>query len=215
MFLVSLSFAGTFADVISLKNGRNIEGLVVAEDKNSVQLDVGSGIVTFKMTDILEVHKTGFEESSLIRKKWLNNKLKAEAAIAERESQPRKIEIEQNKGHITIDALLNGKVKANLLLDTGATYVVISAKVAQKLGINLKKEKKELLLQVADGRKVKAKLITLKSIKIEEVQADNVEAAVIFSQTGMGDGVIGMSFLKLYNFKVDYAKNKLILEKIK
>ncbi len=211
----NIGFTSLFADIISLKNGRQIEGLIVSEDLNSLQLDVGSGSVTFEKKDILNIKKTGFEQSEIIRKKWQNSKLRAEAAKSEKLAQPKKVNIEQDKGHMILNVIINGKVRADLILDTGATFVVLSSKVADELGVNLAKENKEILLQVADGRKISAKLIVLKSFRCEGVQAENIEAAVMPYGVDIGDGVIGMSFLKLFNFKVDYSKNKLTLERIK
>jgi len=203
------------ADTVSLKNGREIVGLIVKEDEKSIELNVGSGVVTFEKSNILHIRKTDLEESTSIRQKWQDNKLKAEAVKSEQERQPKKVNVEHEKGHIFLDVLLNGKVKVNLLLDTGATFVVLSSNIAEKLGVNLAREKRDLLLQVADGRSVNAKLIVLKSLKVEGVEAKNVEAAVMPYSSDAGDGVIGMSFLRRFNFKVDYSRNKLILEKIK
>ena len=70
---------------------------------------------------------------------------------------------------------------------------------------------------MADGKQINAKQIVLDSIKVENVEAQGVEAAIILdeiSDAGLQDGLLGMSFLKKFNFKVDQRNKKLILEKL-
>jgi clan AA aspartic protease (TIGR02281 family) len=102
-------------------------------------------------------------------------------------------------------------------LDTGASLVMLSKDVAKKIGINLDKVKPDMKVIMADGRQANAKQIILDSIRVENVEAEKVEAAVLLDQTGelgFGDGLLGMSFLKKFNFKIDQKDKKLILEKL-
>lgn len=205
-----------FADTIYLKNGRSIEGIINKDDPARVSLDVGFGEVVFEKNNIERIDKTTAEQSGLIRKKWKEDKIKAEALRLEKEAKPKDTEFLEKKGHIIVEALLNNRVKATLLLDTGASVVVLPVSIANKLGINFEKEKATAQLVLADGRKLQAKYVTLGDISIEDAQAKNVGAAIIpdsAADIGIGDGILGMSFLNQFNFKVDYNKNKLILEK--
>jgi clan AA aspartic protease (TIGR02281 family) len=112
---------------------------------------------------------------------------------------------------------LNGKVDAKMVLDTGSSLVMITKNVALKLGINLSAATKpDLKAQVADGRQVNAKRIILGTMEVQGVVAKNVEAVVLLDDTGslgFGDGLLGMSFLNRFNFKVDQKAKKLILER--
>ena len=113
---------------------------------------------------------------------------------------------------IIVEALLNDLVKANLILDTGASLVVISPEIMDKLGLDIKKGV-PILTTLADGRKVKAKLVILESIKVKGVEVKNVQAAVLENQeTTTEDGLLGMSFLENFMLKIDAKDNKLILE---
>ena len=54
-------------------------------------------------------------------------------------------------------------------------------------------------------------------LEVQGVVAKKVEAAVLLDDTGglgFGDGLLGMSFLKKFNFKVDQREKKLTLEKL-
>lgn len=219
------------ADTVYLKNGRSIEGFVISEENGRIGLDVGFGVVTLEPQEIEQVYKTNNEESFLLREKWKEEKARLEKIRQEEEKKrdeelerikqeeekrPKEIGLEQSQGHIIVDALLNNKVRAQLLFDTGASFVVLTESISQDLGIDIAKQNKIVKLEVADGRKVDAKYAVLKSVSIEGVEAQDVEAAIIPKESvtaNFKDGVLGMSFLKRFNFKVDQDKKKIILEK--
>jgi clan AA aspartic protease (TIGR02281 family) len=214
-----------YADTLYLKNGRSIEGVINREEADSVELDVGFGTVSFRKNAIERISRSTPAETAQMRLQWKEKieKEKAErearikAEIEAKERAPRNVQLDQQGGHIAVDTFINGQVHANLILDTGASLVVISQKVAAAAGIDVAAVKESIELQVADGRKVSAKLTSLKSVSVEGTEAVNVAAAVMpegAAMFGSGDGLLGMSFLKLFNFKVDQKANKLVLEKL-
>ena len=116
---------------------------------------------------------------------------------------------------IIIDALIEGKVSARLMVDTGASIVLISNNVASRLGVKYEDIHTQIEIMVADGSLVKAKLIALKSVKVGSAEVKNVQAAILDSEAiGGVDGLLGMSFLSHFIMSVDTAGNKLILEKV-
>ena len=70
-------------------------------------------------------------------------------------------------------------------------------------------------MSLADGREVPAKLFKLDSISIGEIKAPDVETAVIYQDNAFKgfDGLLGMSFLKLFKFEINADKGRLVLEK--
>jgi clan AA aspartic protease (TIGR02281 family) len=113
--------------------------------------------------------------------------------------------------NIVVEVLLNGIVKTNLMVDTGASIVVISKDIAEKLGIDTERKTASILLTLADGRKVPANPIILNSIKVGEVEVKNVEAAVL-KETQEEQGLLGMSFLDNFIVKIDAKNNRLVFE---
>lgn len=212
-----------FADTIYLRNGRGIQGLIKSETAEKIELEVGFGVVTFRRDEIFHIDKSPLEQASQIRQKWQTDKIEADKRDLIRKQELEKakdsghVEFEQQAGSILVDVLINNKAHANLFLDTGASLTVISDKIAKQLGINIANLKDGLQMQMADGRKLVAKLVLLDSIKIKNIEAKEVMAAIIPTPAGdsaMKDGLLGMSFLKYFNFTVDHQNNKLILEKI-
>lgn len=223
LVFVFVCFAALNADTLYLKNGRSIEGLIKNEDTdaNIIELEVCAGTVKFKKSEIERIEKSTPEESSAIRQKWERQKKEAQDRIfrqqLEEERRPKKIEFSQDKPFIILDVTLNKKVEASLVLDTGSSVILLRKNIAEKLGIDLEKVKTDAKLILADGRQVNAKNIILESVKAQGVEAKNVEATIILDEVedlGFGDGLLGMSFLKRFNFKVDQKNKKLILEKL-
>lgn len=117
--------------------------------------------------------------------------------------------------HIIIDAFIEEGVSARLIVDTGASIVLISNNVARKLGLRYEDIKTQIEVITADNRSVKAKPVILKSIKVGDAEVKNVEAAILDSDFLIGvDGLLGMSFLSHFIINIDVSANKLILERI-
>ncbi|MDP2911057.1 MAG: retropepsin-like aspartic protease [Candidatus Omnitrophota bacterium] len=123
------------------------------------------------------------------------------------------VKLTRRGNSFTTNVLLNRKVKTELIVDTGATDTVISASLAKKLGIHLNKSQ-NVLCQVANGSTVSGKQINIKEVRVGGAKVYNVQAVVLDSgETGNSPGLLGMSFLNNFVFKVDTEKELLVLQK--
>ncbi|HTL70191.1 MAG TPA: retropepsin-like aspartic protease [Candidatus Eisenbacteria bacterium] len=216
------------ADTIHFKNGHTLEGIVLSEDDKEVQLDLGQGKARFKKDTIRRIERSDEAETQGLLQSFEKEKAaaaQAEAAAAEarrkkeeaKEYAPKKIDVQTKDGGIFVKVRLNGKEDATMLLDTGASNVLLTRKMADRLGIQIRKSN-PFLVEVADGRKVKAMPVTLKSVEVQGMTAKNVDAAVLLkAQSGANyrDGLLGMSYLGRYTFKIDRKNSELTLEKNK
>jgi aspartyl protease family protein len=91
-------------------------------------------------------------------------------------------------GHYRADAFING-IKMPVMVDTGATDVAISQRIAEKLGIQ---STDAIRTQTANGDAV-AYMTRLASVKLGGIEVRNV--AAIISPNLEGDMLLGMSFL--------------------
>jgi aspartyl protease family protein len=91
-------------------------------------------------------------------------------------------------GHYRAEALINGE-KVSVLVDTGATGVAISQRVADRLNL---KSLTAIRTNTANGDSV-GYMVRLKSIKIGGVEAQDVSAMI--APGLQGDVLLGMSFL--------------------
>ena len=222
------------ADTLYLKNGRNIEGVVVKENEHDVSLEVNCGIVKFPREQINSIQRDSAEDAQLIRQKWASQKealaakaqqvrekqaLEAQQVREKQEHEPKQVVLDKQSGQVTVMTMLNKKVQANLVLDTGASCIALSSKIAAILGIDatINNDSGVFEMILADGRKVKAKRIILDTVSVQGSEVEKVEAVVLPEQEDSviaHDGLLGMSFLKNFNFKIDQKSNKLTLEKI-
>lgn len=100
------------------------------------------------------------------------------------------------------EVILNGKVKASLLVDTGANQIVLSEKIGKKLGFNSFANMPKVIARTAGGD-VESYLLVLRSVKVGSAKALDVEASIIPHVVGFGDGLLGMTFLGEYKVEVD------------
>ena len=118
-------------------------------------------------------------------------------------------------GQVIVEALLNGSERVRLLVDTGASIVLISEDTALRLGIKSEDIRSDMKVMLADGSSKTAKPVILKSVKVGDAEVKDVRAAILNrGSISDADGLLGMSFLSNFIMKVDSAENKLILEKV-
>lgn len=100
-------------------------------------------------------------------------------------------------GHYWAQARLNGEF-VKVLVDTGASNVAISSKLAARLGIDYRRG--QLGRSATAAGIVRSWGITLNSVQIGDIKAHNVRASVIEGDFPM-QPLLGMSFLRRLSMK--------------
>lgn len=235
------------ADTLHLKNGGEVEGIIEKEDAERVELNMGFGSATFAKNQIKRIERSSQDDNSKTVAAWeekrsdiekRRNEFEAERQKRfesasenwaedarqkklKEESETKQIQATRDEGtrSIVVEALLNEKLRVNLVLDTGASLVVLSKRVGEQLGIDVSDAKTGIMeFKLADGRRAKAKAIILESVRIQDVEVKKVMAAVMIEQISdphLKDGLLGMSFLNRFNLKVDLKTMKITLERLK
>jgi len=114
-----------------------------------------------------------------------------------------------------VDVIFNDDVSAKLILDTGASLVIISQKLLDEIGQKPIRGASKITLLTANGE-IKADPSIIKKIQLGSAMKENVHAAVtpeskVFENC---DGLLGLSFLRDYNVTIDYKKGILILKEL-
>ena len=221
---------------ILLKNEGKIEGVIIKETEEGVFVDVGFGTVAVSKKEIEEVeYPPDAEKGSKLRewrrhrietKKNIKRRKRDEEAVERRikesvrikESIAEKARREEgyrikftNTSRIRVEAVLNDEATATLLVDTGATAVVIPLEVAEQLpGVDLSSARK-VESKLADGTIREAIPIMLRSVEVGDMRAENVEAVAMDLQGK--DGLLGMSFLSRFHVGIDTENNEFIIRK--
>ncbi|HEX9880361.1 MAG TPA: TIGR02281 family clan AA aspartic protease [Candidatus Binatia bacterium] len=129
--------------------------------------------------------------------------------------EARKASIELKKRGMTavVQATINDLTQADFILDTGASYTVISSDVAQRVNIDLDKNYPKVRLQTANGI-IDAPLVTLESVDINGMRVAGLTAAVHdFSQDDSVAGLLGLNFLNHFRMDLDTENGILVLER--
>ena len=96
-------------------------------------------------------------------------------------------------GHFVADAVVNGE-KVRMLVDTGASFVSLSRKDAELLGLKPAPREFTYRMSTANGV-VTAAPVRLSEVQVGDVALRNVEA-VVHAEGGPSVSLLGMSFLK-------------------
>lgn len=119
--------------------------------------------------------------------------------------------LEQPDTSLAVPALIDGKVMATFLLDTGSSYTVITPRLAAKLGVAITPETPRISLVTANGP-IKAPLVKLRNISIGQVNVPEIN--VVVQELGNGDdlllsGLLGMNFFQ--GMDITVKEDQLIL----
>ncbi len=118
----------------------------------------------------------------------------------------REVRLEGDGKILTVRATLNGSVEGLFLLDTGATYCVISQSIARRLA--LKTNGDRVTVVTANGQ-MSVPLVTIRYFDLGSNRARDVKAVVHDSVAPPLDGILGLSFLNNFAYVID-AKQRIV-----
>ncbi len=106
------------------------------------------------------------------------------------------------------EVILNRRVKQYFVVDTGASFTLISRQVANELGLRI--DETTPFIRVASISDVMlTPLVTLSSLQVGKAEAENVEA-VIYNMPSY-PGLLGNSFLNKFKVVLDSLNGKMTL----
>jgi clan AA aspartic protease (TIGR02281 family) len=121
---------------------------------------------------------------------------------------PVEVPLTTRSGELWVDVKLNDRVTARMLLDTGASVVILPAKVATSLGLDTQGKRQELktLKGVVMGR-----WVTLDRVGLGAAAVEDVSAIVLEDGNDEAVGLLGRSFLNHFSFSIDLDRGTLTL----
>jgi clan AA aspartic protease (TIGR02281 family) len=115
----------------------------------------------------------------------------------------------QHAVEVSVEGQSGKRVQRNLLVDTGADYLVLPSSAIADLGLAADKlEEREM--QTANGR-VKARVGLVPAVWLEAQRVPDVVAAFIDGEKLGNGGLLGMSVLARYTMTIDDAAGRLTL----
>jgi len=112
-----------------------------------------------------------------------------------------------------VKVVINGRATAELVVDTGSSFTIISEKVARRIGFKDIGGAPRYPVSTADGE-AWLRLVVFESVNAGGVISRNVEGAVSPYLGEDMDGVIGLSFLNDFIYKFNGKKKEFTLKRI-
>jgi len=217
----SVESSETLTGLVFSSNRVLLEGAVVAlEGIGSITTDA-AGRFTFRDVSPgnyrMTVSKQGFPDDKrliLAQAGRLNRVWVVMAGPAARASAPTAVgvPIMQQGGAFYVRGQVNGQGETLFLVDTGATYCVLTKVAADRLGLASSPVLTMVKLTTASGT-IEAPLITVDLIQIGGAEARSVEA-VIHDMPGFPSavvGLLGLSFLNQFKVEIDREEGVMLL----
>ncbi|MCK4390275.1 MAG: aspartyl protease family protein [Desulfobacterales bacterium] len=115
-------------------------------------------------------------------------------------------------GHIIVPVVLNGFLKASVMVDTGSGITILSGEMARKLQLEGDPDNSITLKTMAVD--IQAQLATLNSIQVGNLIEKNFRVAI--TQLPLGeerkfDGILGMDFMNKYKIHIDNDHDRILL----
>ena len=171
-------------------------------------------IITADRQALVEANATGVSSKIIAAKEQLSDDLGLQAEERRKDMEGVTIPLTPDgQGHLMADVLINNKLHASLIVDTGAPVMMLTADFVKELGLDLSQSNHGYVV-VLNG-KYKAAEVSLDSVRLGDAKALDVDAALLLEKSeGIKDGLLGMSFLSKFHFTLDQTGQKLVLRKL-
>ena len=115
---------------------------------------------------------------------------------------------------VIVSVTFNGSVTVPMLIDTGAPGVMISPKVANRLGLFSNDEGMVVTAAAGIGGQVPAVRTFLDTVQVGGAKDTFIPATITDSISQSFEGLIGMVFMSKYSFKIDSVRNVVVFEEV-
>ncbi len=112
----------------------------------------------------------------------------------------------ETNGHYFADGLVNG-APVRFMVDTGATIIGMNSIVANRIGIDYRKQGRPGFVSTAGGT-MPTYYVKLNSVTVGDITMYNVDASIVEGSSPR-EALLGMSFLGHLNMKRDIEKMEL------
>ena len=127
------------------------------------------------------------------------------------ESKGFEVKLERKHETWQAEVLLNGSVKRQFIVDTGASSCLIDWKTAKELEIPIDENTPFIPVTTASGI-ILVPYVTLKTMRVGDAELEDVEVS-IHDMPG-GGGLLGNSFLNRFKVVIDSLNDKMTLHPI-
>ena len=121
------------------------------------------------------------------------------------------IPIPAGASSIRTKIVVDGRIEAEFVIDTGATYTAISETLARSLGYAFERGERVTVLTAAGRMQVRR--IRLVSVSLRGYAVHNLEVIVLPESGGRSINLLGLNFLNYFKYSVDSTRGEFRLER--
>lgn len=138
------------------------------------------------------------------------------AIIALNDLQSASIALEQQREHYLVNGLVDNSNTIRLMIDTGASISVMSTEYFNRIKNQRAPEFVRNATINTAGGVVQAPIYQFASFEIGDYRIPNMQFVVMLLENSgsknNGDGLLGMNYLKAFNFQIDQENSRLLLK---
>jgi predicted aspartyl protease len=124
------------------------------------------------------------------------------------------VPVELSGGHTILSVIVNRSATATMLLDTGASFSILSPRMMKRIGIPVPLTAPKIMGVVVGGGTVSMPYVRIGSLSVGSFTVENIDVGVfdaVPSVPGL-DGILGANFLSHFRMTVDQRLRQLTLE---
>jgi len=118
-----------------------------------------------------------------------------------------------NGGQLLVKALLDNRESVTLMIDTGAAMTILTPQLLANLGYDL--DGRQAYFSTANGV-VQAPVVAVNRLALGQAGINQLSVGVLGLPLAEGiDGLLGMNFLRHYQFRIDQDRGQLYLDHLR
>lgn len=121
----------------------------------------------------------------------------------------------ESGGTSRVAVAVNGEKAVEMVLDSGASLICLPQKLALELNVKPGPKDPPIVLTLADGREITGTFVKLKTVRIGQFEVEDVDCAILGPEATNAEPLLGMSYLKEFEFQINSARETLTLTRIK
>lgn len=118
------------------------------------------------------------------------------------------VPLQSESGGFWVDVKLNDRLQQRMLVDTGASVIILPGRLARTLGIEQEGIPRQL--RTVQGL-VQGRLVELERVTLGGASVSGVQAVILDEEGGDSVGLLGRSFLNRFAFSVDPDRGVMAL----
>ena len=115
---------------------------------------------------------------------------------------------------LMVSVVVDSKHTLEMCVDSGASLICLPAAMAERVGVRTGSSDPDIILELANGSRVRAKRTQIPSVRVGKFTVKNVECAVLGPEAVSAMPLLGMSFLQNFKFEIDSQEPSLTMVKV-